>query len=293
MPKHKYSFAPEILEHSQAHRPPLSTSTTTRCSRPRSPSCAGTRTPRAGSSPPIAATGSRRSSSPWPTARSAGRSCPASPASTSSRATRSTPAAGTTATPAATIPANLDRPRRQARRHHRHRRHRHPVHPAPRRMGEASLRLPAHAVLGRRPQQRRDRSGLGRLARARLAAAADGQLQHPRQRRRPGRGPRPGRLDRHLPQPHGHRGQGGLAEARPPAHRGRARRADGARRLPEDEPGPRPGGRDRRRTGDGRGAEALVPPVLQAARASTTSTCRPSTGRTSRWSTPTARASSG
>ena len=65
-----------------------------------------------------------------------------------------------------------DRAAGQARRHHRHRRHRDPVHPAPRRVGEAALRLPAHAVVGRRAQQRRDRSGVGRVAAARLAAAA-------------------------------------------------------------------------------------------------------------------------
>ena len=55
-------------------------------------------------------------------------------------------------------------PEGQARRHHRHRRHRRAVHPASRRMGEAALRLPAHAVLHRRAQQRRDRSCMGRNA---------------------------------------------------------------------------------------------------------------------------------
>ena len=49
-----------------------------------------------------------------------------------------------------------------------------------------SLRVPAHAVVGRCPQQPGDRPGVGQIARRRLAAAADGQLQHPRQRRRPG-----------------------------------------------------------------------------------------------------------
>ncbi len=44
----------------------------------------------------------------------------------------------------------LDRARRQARRHHRHRRHRRAVRAAPRRGGEAALRLPAHAVVDRR-----------------------------------------------------------------------------------------------------------------------------------------------
>ena len=102
------------------------------------------------------------------------------------------------------------------------------------------------------------------IARARLAAATDGQLQHPGQRRRPGSGPRPGRLDRHLPQPHGHRRQAGEPQARAPAHTGGEGRADGARRLPEDGVDPRQSGVDRQRSGDGREAEAVVPPVLQA-----------------------------
>ena len=63
---------------------------------------AGTTPPSAGSSAPTAATASGPASWRWPTARSTGRSCPASPASTTSRATRSTPAAGTTSTRAAT-----------------------------------------------------------------------------------------------------------------------------------------------------------------------------------------------
>ena len=52
--------------------------------------------------------------------------------------------------------------------------------------------------------------------------------------------------------------------------------------------------RDRQGPPDGRGAEALLPLPVQAAGASTTITCRPSTAPTSRWSTcRTPRASSG
>ena len=49
---------------------------------------------------------------------------------------------------------------------------------------------------------RPDRPGVGATLAARLAEAADGELQHPGQRRRPGRRPGERRLDRHLPQPH-------------------------------------------------------------------------------------------
>ena len=71
---------------------------------------------------------------------------------------------------------------RQAGRHHRHRRDRGAVRPAPRRGGRAPLRVPAHAVVDRRARQPPDRSRVGGVARARLAAAADGQLQQPRLR---------------------------------------------------------------------------------------------------------------
>jgi hypothetical protein len=55
MPTQKYAKAPEILEHA-AHRPSLRSCTTTRCSRPRSPSCAGTTPRRWHHRPPTAAT---------------------------------------------------------------------------------------------------------------------------------------------------------------------------------------------------------------------------------------------
>ena len=63
-------------------------------------------------------------------------------------------------------------------------------------------------------------------------------------------------------------------------------------RLREDERDPGPGRLDRRGSGDGAEPQGLVPAALQAARASTTSTCRPSTSRAPTSSTPTARASS-
>ena len=96
---------------------------------------------------------------------------------------------------------NLDGPRRQARRHHRHRRDGGAVRAAPRRGGRSSST--SSSARRRRstcaPTARPIRTGRRALA-AGLAAAADGQLQHPRLRRLPGRGPRHRRLDRHHPQ---------------------------------------------------------------------------------------------
>ena len=105
MPKHKYSFAPEILEHSQRiarhyrlydnalfqtvdHRAALGRGRQAldhqhQSRRPLQGAICGR----------------------WRTGRCTGRNCRAFPASTSSRATPSTPAAGTTATPAATATA--------------------------------------------------------------------------------------------------------------------------------------------------------------------------------------------
>ena len=48
---------------------------------------------------------------------------------------------------------------------------------------EAALRLPAHPLLHRRAQQPAHRSGVGGKPGAGLAAAADGQFQHPGLRR--------------------------------------------------------------------------------------------------------------
>ena len=155
-----------------------------------------------------------------------------------------------------------DEARRQARRHHRHRRHGRSVRSSPRASGEGALRLPAHALVGRRPRQRTDRSRLVRLDRlARLAAALAGELHgEPGRRDRDG-GPGAGRLDRPVaPHPPAHPvAAQGAADAR--GHAGGVR----GRRSREDGGDPRPRRRDRPRSGDGAEPEGLVPPALQAA----------------------------
>ena len=62
-------------------------------------------------------------------------------------------------------------PARQARRHHRHRRDRGAVRAAPRRSGRAPLRVPAHAVVDRRARQPPDRSGVGEEPRSRAGTS--------------------------------------------------------------------------------------------------------------------------
>ena len=69
----------------------------------------------------------------------------------------STPRAGTTTTPAETPAAACDKLARQARRARRHRRDRGPAGSAPGPGCQASLRVPAHAVVGRRARQRAHR----------------------------------------------------------------------------------------------------------------------------------------
>ncbi len=134
----------------------------TRCSRPRSPRCAGT----TASSRWIIATNrgdamKARFVVHGAAARCTGRSCPASRASRPSRATASTPAAGTTTTRAAIRTAISTRladkrvgiigtgatavqcvPHLGARR-------------------QAALRLPAHALVDRRARQQADRPRVG------------------------------------------------------------------------------------------------------------------------------------
>ena len=112
------------------------------------------------------------------------RSCRASPGSRRSRATRSTPAGGTTTTPAATRTARRwtswptsgwrssapARPPCSASR----------TSPVP----QGALRLPAHAVVGRRPRQPADRPGVVRRDRhAGLAAALARELHRQPDRR--------------------------------------------------------------------------------------------------------------
>ena len=202
VPKEKYCYAAEIREHCPAHRRDTSTSTSDALLPDRDPrsALAGGREALAGHHQPR-----RRDQGALrghvATARSTGRSCPASPASRPSRATASTPAAGTMTIPAATPTGNLTRLADKRVGDHRHRRDRDPVRAAPRPGGQAALRLPAHAVVGRPARQPADRSGLGQLARAGLAEAPHGELQHPGLRRPSGRGPGQRRLDRHHPQP--------------------------------------------------------------------------------------------
>ena len=69
IPKEKYSRAPEILDHSRAHRRALRPLQRRLLPDRGHASCAGTRRPRAGSSPPTAATRCRPASWSWPTAR--------------------------------------------------------------------------------------------------------------------------------------------------------------------------------------------------------------------------------
>ena len=64
----------------------------------------------------------------------------------------------------------------QARRARRHRCDRDSVGTAPRPRCQAALRIPANAVVGGRAHQHSHRSGLGRLAAARLAGGAQAQL---------------------------------------------------------------------------------------------------------------------
>ena len=136
-----------------------------------------------------------------------------------------------------------DRPGGQAGGDHRHRGHGDPVRARTWASGRKHLyvfqRTPSSVDVRNNAPTDPDWAG---LARARLAAAAAGQLQHPGGRRLPGRGPGPRRLDRHLPRPTARprrRRPGGWA----PAHGRRARPADGTGRLPQDERGARAGGR--------------------------------------------------
>ena len=129
--------------------------------------------------------------------------------------------------------------------------------------GQAALRVPAHAVVDRRARQPADRSRVGRDPRARLAAASAWRTSTPSS-------PAASRSEDLVD-------DGWTDIIRNLLHRPQRRRreptsspeelaaTDGARRLREDGADPRPRRRDRQRPGDGRGAEALVPPVLQAA----------------------------
>jgi hypothetical protein len=153
MPSMKYVFAPEI--HEQAQRIGRSTaSTTTPCSPPRSPSSTGTRT-----------------TSRWVIRTDRGDEIRARFVGHGHRSAAPPEAAGHprhrdlrgAQLPHQPLGLRLHgrrprrraarKPGRQARRHHRHRRHGGAVHPPPGARREGAVRLPAHAVVDRRPQQ--------------------------------------------------------------------------------------------------------------------------------------------
>ena len=155
------------------------------------------------------------------------------------------------------------RPRRQARRHHRHRRHGGAVRPAPRRGGRAPVRLPAHAVVDRRARQPAHRSGVGSQRSSRAGS---------RQRMDnfntlvsggfAGRGPRQRRLDRHHRQAAAH---GRSRRGRRRSRRGRSPRTMELADFEKMEQIRARVDEHRRRPGHRRGAQAVLPPVLQAA----------------------------
>ena len=176
--------------------------------------------------------------------------------------------------------------RRQARRARRHRRHRRPAGSAPGPRCQAALRVPAHAVLGGRARQTRrpTRSGRSRCSRAgRRSASATSTAGH---RSTVWSSAQPDlvcdfwtELGRNM--------TARIARQRGPGIAGR--RADhgdpGRRRLQGHGAAAAPRREPRRRPADRRGAQAVLPVHVQAAVHAATSTYRPSTGPTSRWST--------
>ena len=155
-----------------------------------------------------------------------------------------------------------DEPGRQARRDHRHRRHGRAVRPAPRPGLRRALRVPAHAVVGRRPGQPRRPIPNGSPRSPRRAGSSAGSRTSPPTR--------PATVaDEDLVQD----GWTDLSR-RMRAHHVAAARPDHARgddggvrglRLREDDGDPRPRRHDRRGPGHRRGPQGLVPPALQAA----------------------------
>ena len=153
------------------------------------------------------------------------------------------------------------------------------------------LRLPAHAVLGRRPRQRARWTPSGSPRSPPRAGSGAGWRTSPPPRPAPGDGEdlvMDGWTDlaRRMRE-RVHVAAAGAADPR--RHAG----GDGGRGLREDGGDPRPGRRRRGRSGDRRGAQGLVPAAVQAAvlPRRVPRRLQPAAART--WCTPTARASSG
>ena len=130
-------------------------------------------------------------------------------------------------------------------------------------------------VVRRRAQQHAHQPEMGGEAEAGLAGPTQPQLHRPARRHPAGGRSGPGQMD----QPPQEAGR----PARHPGfhHVGRGAGAAGRdRRLPEDERDPRAGRPHRDRPGDGRGAQAVVRPVVQAAHLQRRLPARRSTGPT-------------
>ena len=164
VPTEKYARAPEILAHSQRDRPQVRPLPRRAASRPKSPRCAGTRTARAGSSRPTAATACGRASSCMSNGPLNRPKLPGHPGHRVVRGPLVPHQPLGLRVHRRRFERQPDGPARQARRHHRHRRDGGAVRAASRRGGRASLRLPAHAVVDRRARQPPDRPGVGAAA---------------------------------------------------------------------------------------------------------------------------------
>ena len=230
---------------------------------------------------------------PWAPARCTGRSCPASRASRRSPATASTPAAGTTTTPAATPTARRSTGSADKR-----------VgiigtgatvgavHPAPRprRAGELFVFQRTPSSIDIRNNHPIDPDWFATLEPGWQQRVAD-ELHHAPDRRVRRRGPGEGRVDRHLaahPRP-GRRRDGQTAEFTPERFLRAFDDSDDEKmeeiRARVDEIVADPN--------DGRRAQALVPPAVQAAVLPRRVPRRRTTSPDVTSSTPTARASSG
>ena len=162
MPKHKYSFGPEILEHSRQiarhyrlYDNALFQTAISELRWDESDQRWIISTNRGDRSRPAM--------SQSPTARCIARNCRASPASTNSKAIHPYQSLGLSLHGWRQL-RQSHRLEGQARRNHRHRCHRGSVHSPSWRTRKAALRFPADSLLDRRTQQRRDRSGMGGFA---------------------------------------------------------------------------------------------------------------------------------